>query len=214
MAPPLDAHVARVLDHHPSTATDSDDEDALIAALEDEDEGLDAFREQRLQQLHNELARAKALRNEEHGTYKEIKEEKEVMDITTKTKLCVIHFFKPDFGRCGVMDSHLEQLAPLHISTRFLRLNVTNAPFLVTKLKVQVLPCVIAFVDGVGVDRIIGFEGLSHNPDKFDTRDLEARLLTAGVLERAKIGEGDGRRERLRQRQLKEDEECDEDDWD
>lgn len=64
-----------------------------------------------------------------------------------------------------------------------------NCPFLVTKLKVQVLPCVIAFIDGIGVDRIIGFEGLGKNPDHFTTRDLEARLIRAGVLSRKKVGE-------------------------
>ncbi len=76
-------------------------------------------------------------------------------------------------------------LAPKHFDTRFVKINVENAPFLVAKLKVQVLPCVIAFVDGIGVDRIIGFEGLGQG-DSFTTKDLESRLLRAGVLVRAK----------------------------
>ena len=78
-------------------------------------------------------------------------------------------------------------MAPKHFDTRFLRINVENAPFLVTKLKVQVLPCVLAFIDGVSVDRIIGFEGLGNNVDTFTARDLEARLLQAGVLTRPKL---------------------------
>jgi len=65
-------------------------------------------------------------------------------------------------------------------------MNVENAPFLVVKLKVQVLPCVLAFVNGVSVDRIVGFEGLGYTPDTFTTKDLEARLLDSGVLQRAK----------------------------
>lgn len=65
-------------------------------------------------------------------------------------------------------------------------MNVENAPFLVTKLKIQVLPCVVAFVDGVSVDRIVGFEGLGFGEDDFKTKDLEGRLLAAGVLFRAK----------------------------
>ena len=78
----------------------------------------------------------------------------------------------------------LKTLAPLHLDTRFLRINVTNAAFLVTKLKVQVLPCVLSFIDGLGKDRIVGFEGLGRGNDRFDTVDLEARLLTIGVLAR------------------------------
>lgn len=65
-------------------------------------------------------------------------------------------------------------------------MNVENAPFLVTKMKIQVLPCVLAFVDGVSVDRIVGFEGLGYTQDTFTTKDLEQRLLSSGVIQRAK----------------------------
>ena len=101
----LDPKVASIVDR--ATKDDDSDEDALIAALEDDPE-LDAFREQRLQQLHAEYTKAQQLKASEHGTYSEIKDEKALMDITTSTKLCVVHFFKPDFNRCHIMDTHLE----------------------------------------------------------------------------------------------------------
>lgn len=72
-------------------------------------------------------------------------------------------------------------------------MNVENAPFLVTKLKIQVLPCVLSFVNGVSVDRIVGFEGLGYTPDVFTTKDLEARLLSSGVIQRAKATADAGR---------------------
>jgi len=104
----IDPTVAAVLDR-PPRVDDSDDEDALIAALEeDDDHVLTALREQRLQQLHSEMSRAKQMRDAGTGAYTEVKNEKEVMDITTGTKLAVVHFFKSDFGRCGIMDQHLE----------------------------------------------------------------------------------------------------------
>lgn len=104
----IDPSVASVLDR-PSENRDSDDEDALMAALEEEDDhALAALREQRLQQLHSEFSRAKKMRDQGTGAYAEIKDEKELMDVTTGTKLVVVHFFKSDFGRCGVMDRHLE----------------------------------------------------------------------------------------------------------
>lgn len=86
-----------------------------------------------------------------------------------------------------------------------------NCPFLVTRLGVQVLPCVIAFIDGVGADRIIGFEGLGRTPENFTTRDLEARLIRANVLARNKVTKED-ERQRLRKRDAKQDEE--DEDWD
>jgi hypothetical protein len=98
----IDSHVAYVLD-----AGDSDDEDALIASLEDSP-ALDAFREQRIQQLHSEFTRAKSQKNQGFGNYTELKEEKALMDLTTEVKYAVVHFAKDDFARCGVMDGHLE----------------------------------------------------------------------------------------------------------
>ncbi|KAF2199311.1 thioredoxin-like protein [Delitschia confertaspora ATCC 74209] len=206
----LDSKVAAVIDQ--ASPGDDSDEDALIAALEDDSE-LDAFREQRLQQLHAEYQKAKELRSSGHGSYDEIKDEKSLMDITTSTKLCIVHFFKPDFNRCRIMDTHLQSLAPRHYEARLLRINVDNCPFLVTKLKVQVLPCVIAFVDGVGVDRIIGFEGLGRNPDNFTTRELEARLIRAGVLSREKVGDESNSQSAIRAKNAQVEEE-DDDDWD
>ncbi len=112
----IDSHVASVLD-----AATSDDEDALIASLEDSP-AMDAFREQRIQQLHSEFARAKTQKNQGFGTYTEIKDEKALMELTTEVRYAVVHFAKDDFARCGVMDGHLE-VRP--ISTDHFVANVT-----------------------------------------------------------------------------------------
>lgn len=202
----LDSHVASVLD-----ASHSDDEDALIASLEDSP-ALDAFREQRIQQLHSELTRAKAQKNLGFGNYTEIREEKTLMDLTTTVKYAVVHFAKDDFAKCGTMDVHLESLAKKHFDTRFLKMNVENAPFLVTKLKIQVLPCVLAFVNGVSVDRIVGFEGLGYTQNTFTTKDLEVRLLSSGVIQRTKATEDAGARFTVKA--VKKEDSEDDDEWD
>lgn len=235
----IDPAVAEILDRTTRPGNDSEDEDDLISALEEEDDkSMAAFREQRLQQLHGEFSRAKEMRNSEYGTYTEIKEEKQVMDITTGAKLCVVHFMKPDFTRCRVMDEKLEVrvipgvgpfskahadfvfvfppvqlLAPKHFDTRFISVNVENAPFLVTRLKIQVLPCVICFVKGVSTDRLIGFEGIGYKPDTFTLPELEARLLRAKVLVRAKMYDDDEEYQRNRNKNIQEDEDSG-DDWD
>ncbi|KAK4539793.1 hypothetical protein LTR36_010327 [Oleoguttula mirabilis] len=215
MAPPLDPTVAHVLDNHARNATDSDDEDALIAQLEDDDDTagpFSALREKRLEQLHAEMTRAKAMRTTQHGTYTEIKDEKQLMDITTSTKLCVVHFMKTDFGRCRYMDEKLRVLAEKHFDTRFVSIGVDNAPFLVVKLGIQVLPCVIGFRGGVGVERIVGFEGIGYKPDSFTVSELEERLLGSGLVVRAKMTKEDDRRRIQQARQEVEDENGD--DWD
>ena len=105
----LDSHVASVLDD--ASHDLSDDEDALIASLEDSP-AMDAFREQRIQQLHSEFSRAKSQKNQGFGNYTEIKEEKALMDLTTEVKYAVVHFAKNDFARCATMDVHLEVIIP------------------------------------------------------------------------------------------------------
>lgn len=199
----------------------SDDEDALLDSLENEtanDPSLAHLREVRLQQLATELARAKTLRNEGYGTYLEIKDEKTLLDITTSYQNCIVHFFKSDFNRCRIMDGHLKEIAEVHLEARCVRIEVENAPFLVTKLGVKVLPCVIAFVKGVGVDRVIGFEGLGYSEDTFATKDLEARLMKAGVLNRIggglASGTGGPRRRDMEDSRDVGGEAADDDDWD
>ncbi|KAL9077937.1 MAG: hypothetical protein Q9157_003144 [Trypethelium eluteriae] len=187
--------VASALDNHPSTT--GDDEDILIASLE-EDDTIDAFREQRLQQLHAEFARAKSMRDQGGGSYVEINEEKELMDITTSTNLCVVHFFKPDFGRCRVMDSKLEVSEGVY--TRFQSYQPVAS---------------VEKPSSSNTDRITGFEGLGRG-DSFTLEDLELRLLSSGVLVRAKMNKADNinlknGRKRVERRAS---EEGSDDDWD
>lgn len=108
-----------------------------------------------------------------------------------------------------------QSLAPIHYETRFLRISVDHAPFLVTKLQIRVLPCVLAFIDGISVDRIIGFEGVGYSEDSVTARDLEARLLGSGVLVRAKAkapGQDGGWSKGKGRKEKEEDDEGD--DWD
>lgn len=71
------------------------------------------------------------------------------------------------------------------------------------------LPCVLLYIHDVCVDRILGFEGLGEGTDNFTTRDLESRLLSSSVLQRAKVGGY-----RSAQRRSKEESLTEDDDWD
>ncbi|KAL6719644.1 hypothetical protein ACLMJK_001565 [Lecanora helva] len=204
-------------------ASTSEDEDELLESLENDTENDPSYahlREARMQQLASTLKRSKVLRSEGYGIYTQMTDEKALMETTTTTKACIVHFFKTDFNRCRIMDEHLSVLAPAHLETRFLKIDVEHALFLVAKLSIRVLPCVIAFLDGVGVDRIVGFEGLGYSEDTFKTKDLETRLVSAGVLEAgAGIGEdgvnAGGRSAYKRQQdESKEKDDDDDDDWD
>ncbi|KAI7864816.1 thioredoxin-like protein [Spinellus fusiger] len=162
--------------------SDYEDEDALFAELErDDDNDLAMMRERRMREIQEEITRRQEMGENKHGVCTEITSEKEFMNITTSEKYVVGHFFHKDFRRCKIMDTHLEKLAEKHYGTRFIRIEVQNAPFLVEKLQIQVLPCVMAWVNGYAQTKLIGFDELG-NSDAFQTSLLEMRLSNAGVL--------------------------------
>lgn len=76
---------------------------------------------------------------------------------------------------------HMQRIAPMHPETRFIYLNAEKSPFFIQKLQIQVLPCIVCFIDGVAVDRIVGFEDF-NNKDDFPTMALTRRLVRTGAL--------------------------------
>ncbi|KAF8742844.1 Homocysteine S-methyltransferase, partial [Rhizoctonia solani] len=105
---------------------------------------------------------------------------------------------KDEFDMSGLREKRMEELKAQIAQVRDMRENehgrlteitdekeviktifVENVPWLVEKLQVKVLPCVICFVRGVSKDRIVGFEELG-NEDGFKTAKLELRLTQSG----------------------------------
>ncbi|ESK96114.1 gtpase inhibitor [Moniliophthora roreri MCA 2997] len=165
---------------------ESGDEDAIFAELEAEIENDDnsAIREQGLAALKQEMDRMQRMKDNHHGRYTEITEEREVVRVTANEPRCVVHFYHTNFKRCEIMDKHLAKLAPKYFNTRFSRVFVENIPWLVEKLQIKILPCVVCFVKGITKDRLIGFEELGNN-DAFSTATLELRLAQTGVIQKS-----------------------------
>ncbi|KAM5489029.1 hypothetical protein MaudMau93_003754 [Microsporum audouinii] len=138
-----------------------------------------------------------------NSLYPTLPNDQSLLDFSTQIHRCVIHFFHPDFARCNIMDKHITTLAEAHNKrgkddARFARVDVRNVPFIVEKLKIRVLPCVLGFIDGAVVERITGFEGLvdmnalmgkkgsgKGNSEDFKTSMLEFRLVQTGLLKNA-----------------------------
>ncbi|EGO02194.1 hypothetical protein SERLA73DRAFT_120828 [Serpula lacrymans var. lacrymans S7.3] len=187
LPPKVASLAARLVEpnNDPKKFEDEEDDDAIFAELEAEIENDDSatLREQGLDRLKQEMAKVKEMQDNAHGRYMEITNEKEVVRISANEPRCIVHFYHTNFRRCEIMDKHLAKLAPKYFSTRFIRVFVENIPWLVEKLVIKVLPCVVCFVDGVSKDRLIGFEELGNN-DAFDTAVLELRLTQSGVIQK------------------------------
>ena len=147
-----------------------------------EDEELDIIHKQRLEEMKREAARRQEeSKKEGHGHYSLV-EEKKFLDEVTTSKAVVAHFFHEDFVRCKIMDKHMNEVARKYPATKFIRVDATKAPFFVQKLKIQMLPCIVMFKDGIACDRIIGFDELGGVDDFQQTR-LEKRLADKGMIE-------------------------------
>jgi thioredoxin-like negative regulator of GroEL len=115
-----------------------------------------------------------------HGDYREITEQEFLPQVTT-SKNVVVHFYHKDFERCKIVDHHLREIARNHLEAKFLYLNAEKAPFFIQKLQIQVLPTIICFIDGIAVDRVVGFEDMG-NRDDFPQVALARRLIKTGAL--------------------------------
>jgi thiol-disulfide isomerase/thioredoxin len=142
------------------------------------DTDLEKLHRDRLAELQREVEKRQVKQRRGHGEYQEVKEA-DFLDTVTQTQQVVCHFWHSDFMRCKIMDKHLQQLAPQHFDTRFIKVSAAEAPFFTEKLNVRVLPCVIAFINGVAVERLVGFDAFG-NRDDFKTGELLQWLVQAG----------------------------------
>ncbi|KAI9603102.1 hypothetical protein H4Q26_002414 [Puccinia striiformis f. sp. tritici PST-130] len=104
-----------------------------------------------------------------HGRYVEVKQEKKLIQITAKAKTSVVHFFRPEFEQCKTMDKKLEELSSTYFSTRFLSVDVANVPWLVERLQVKVLPCVVGFLNGLLKDEVTMGAAQAHQRSGFSS---------------------------------------------
>lgn len=62
--------------------------------------------------------------------------------------------------------SFRQTLAAKHPQTLFLKTDVANAPWLVGKMSVKILPCLIAFVGGAAKDKCVGLASFVPRPGR------------------------------------------------
>jgi hypothetical protein len=57
---------------------------------------------------NDRIEQVNAMKQRDHGTYTEVLREKELMELTLKSKLCIVHFYHKEFRRCLIVDKHLK----------------------------------------------------------------------------------------------------------
>ena len=168
----------------------SDDEGA------DDDIALRNIREARLKEIKSQQREKIENVGKGHGQYREIVQDEFLKEVTSSERV-ICHFYHRDFERCKIMDNHLSKLSKRHMETKFIKIDAEKTPFFTAKLLIQTIPTVVCFFDGVGREKIIGFDGLMDNmpegkEDEWPTITL-ARLLGAkNAIDKTKIVDDDG----------------------
>ena len=156
---------------------DSDEDKDLF----DDDADLRLLREKRLAKMKAKFEKRKEYLAKGHGKYEEIVEE-QFLKVVTSSRYCVVAWYHKDFERCKIVDMHLKKLCKQEhlLETRFVRIDAEKARFFVGKLKIRTLPTSVLFINGVAVDKIVGFNDFGG--DEFTTEMYEKRLWQGGVI--------------------------------
>jgi hypothetical protein len=167
--------------------------------LEDED-ALEDLRQKRLQQLQKQHSLQKKWRELGHGEYKELGSgstqgdagdiAKEFFQAAKESDRMVVHFYRPSTRYCDVFHAHLQKLAPKHLETRFIKINVEGcdheggggASFLVDRLGVVVMPTLVLVKNRKAFHHIRGFDELGGTED-FSVGTLAFILGSHGVTD-------------------------------
>lgn len=155
----------------------------LFEELERDDAFIYKYREQRLEEISKQLKEVKKnIYDHEYGFLTTISDEHNLITMTTKVPKIVIHFFLETFKKCQILDDQLKIIAEKHLQVKFVRINVQDCPFLIEKLKIKILPCVISYKDGIEVDRSVGFSKFGNHADKVHVKDIERWLINTGLI--------------------------------
>lgn len=159
-----------------------DQVDAEMKRLETMDENdLEVLKRQRIEAMKKLQEKKQEWKQQGHGEYSEIPEEKEFFNVTKNSENVVCHFYREETQRCKIFDKHLGLLAKKHIETKFCKIDAEKTPFLCERLKIRTIPTLILVKDSITRGYVVGFTDLG-NTDDFSTEMLEWRLGHAEVI--------------------------------
>ena len=161
-------------------AVDHNSDEELDGMDDEEEQIMRQVREKRMAEMKSNYEQIQENKIMGHGQYIEITET-EFLPNVTGSKFVICHFYHKDFERCKIIDMHLREIAKTHLEARFVYLNAEKSPFFIQKLQIQVLPTILCFVDGIALDRVVGFADLG-NRDDFPRLTLTRRLIRSGAL--------------------------------
>lgn len=155
---------------------------ATLAKLDEmKDDELDRLRERRRAQMKKQMEQKQIWKAKGHGEVSELADQHQFFQTTKTSKQVVVLFYTPTNTFGPVIDKHMITLAPLHMETKFCKINAEKAEYLVNKLNVWMMPTIMCIKDQQVVHQ---FNGLVEfgGTDAFSSTFFAYHLSQHGVL--------------------------------
>lgn len=99
----------------------------------------------------------------------------------TKSNRMIVHFYKPEFKRCRIMNERLNRVCKFFPDIEFYKIDPDKCPMVVEKIGVKILPFLGFFKDGYYVGHQVGFENLGD--EDFEADDLVKIIKESNMFE-------------------------------
>ena len=107
------------------------------------EDDFDRLRAKRLQEMKERQKKMVQWRQQGHGTYTELNDEREFFEAAKKSERVIVHFYRPASKFCVYMDKQLRKLCRFHMEVKHVKINAEKVPYLCEKLNIVTLPSVV-----------------------------------------------------------------------
>ncbi|GAF65240.1 thioredoxin family protein [Alkalihalobacillus trypoxylicola] len=83
-------------------------------------------------------------------------------NLSNKKSLTFVYLYTPLCGTCKLASKMLEVIEAMEPSLEILSLNINHAPSFAQKWKIESVPCLYVFQNGLGVERVYAFHSVAH----------------------------------------------------
>lgn len=147
-----------------------------------DDDDLEELRAKRLEDLKKKQNRRSKWLQNNHGRFHELTDQKEFFANVKSTKHVICLFYSKTSHWSKPLQEHLTLIAQKHLECKFLQMEAQQAPFLIERLNIWMMPTLVLAKDNKVSTQLRGLDWVAPT-GKIDTIALEQKLFEYGFLE-------------------------------
>merc|ERR1719350_1601529 len=166
--------------------------DAEIQKLEElTEDDLNGMRKARMRQLHERADQREKWRQNGHGTFDEIMDQKQFFQEAQGSERVIIMMYTHSNRWCKVLGDQLAKLASLHYETRFLKMDANKAQHVCGQLEIEIIPALILCKNKKIEKQYRGLDAFTGGSSNLNIRVVEQILHHDGFLEEILLDNAD-----------------------